>query len=412
MKIEILSVGDELLSGTIVDTNMAWLGEQLWSLGHEVHWHTSVGDDPVTLSQALKNSVGRSDLLVVTGGLGPTIDDITLEVACKTFNLKSRLNEEALQQIKDRFQKKGRVMTPNNEKQALLPEGSVMIPNPVGTAPGCYFKIAQTTFFFFPGVPHEMKTQVTQSLLPWLETHDLKRPQYAQIVLRCFGKPEATIGHELEGIHLQDVDLAYRVLFPEILLKISARGQDKVFLTQAVQAVASEIRQRLGPVIYAEGDTTLPELVGTLLKERGESLAVAESCTGGHLANLLTDVPGSSQYFERGVVTYSNESKTDLLGVPASLIQTFGAVSSEVATAMAKGIRRKANTSYGIGITGIAGPTGATTDKPIGTVFIGFDSARGALSQEFHFPVHRDWFKRITAMSALDLLRRSLSGIA
>jgi competence/damage-inducible protein CinA-like protein len=410
MKLEILTIGDEVLSGAITDTNASWIGERLWSRGYELHWHTTVADEPDKITEALLAAAGRSRAVVVTGGLGPTLDDITLETAAKAFGLKLIKNEIALQAIKNRFKKIAREMTANNEKQALLPEGSFMIPNKVGTAPGCHAVFKDCHFFFLPGVPREMKQQFEDYVLPAIAGLESEKRGYVFRFLRCFGAPEATMAQKLEGIDLTGVDLAYRVAFPEIYIKASAWGPDPTFLERRVSAVEKEIRSRLGDLVYGEGEETFPALIGRLLKERGETLATAESCTGGHLANLITDIPGSSAYFERGVVTYSNTSKTEILGIPESMIKTFGAVSSETAVAMAKGVRRLAKTTYGIGITGIAGPDGGTIDKPVGTVHIALDSADATIERELHFATTREWFKKVVAFAALDLLRKKILG--
>jgi nicotinamide-nucleotide amidase len=408
VKIEIITIGDEILSGNIVDTNFAWLGDRLWPAGFELHWHTTVGDEPDEISEALLNVVGRSEAAIVTGGLGPTTDDITVEVAAQAFGLPLVLNQQALKEIQDFFQRVGRPMSPNNEKQALLPEGSRMIPNKVGTAPGCHLVFKGAHFFFLPGVPREMKQQFEDFVLPTLSALDPEKKQFRQKILRCFGAPEATIGQKLEGVDLAGVDLAYRVSFPEIFLKVSARGLDLQKLEKRISEVEAEIRNRLGDLVYGEGDEPLAEVVGQMLVDRKATLSVAESCTGGLLASLITDIPGSSRYFERGVVTYSNESKVEILKVPEGVIKTFGAVSSETAVAMAKGMRRLAKTTYSLAITGIAGPEGGTPEKPVGTVYIALDSESGAEERGFHFPTNRDWFKRLAAFAALDLLRKKL----
>lgn len=408
MKIEVLTIGDEILSGNIVDTNFAWLGDKLWTAGFELHWHTSVGDEPETIIGALLAASGRSQAVIVTGGLGPTMDDITIDVAAKAFGLPLRLNNQALESIKERFRKIGREMTPNNEKQAFFPEGSHIISNTVGTAPGCHLSYQGTHYFFLPGVPREMKEQCEQYVFPTLRKIDPDKKEFFQKILRCFGLPEATIGQKLEGMNLEGLDLAYRISFPEIFLKISARGADHKKLETLIAETESEIRKRLGDVVYGEGDENLSSIVGRLLSKKKASLSIAESCTGGLLASLMTDTPGSSSYFERGVVTYSNEAKTELLKVPASVIKTFGAVSSETAVAMAKGMRKISGTTYSLAVTGIAGPEGGTSAKPVGTVHIALDSIDGSEEREFHFPTNREWFKRVVAFAAMDLLRKKL----
>jgi nicotinamide-nucleotide amidase len=411
MKLEIITIGDEVLSGAVTDTNFSWLAERLWSRGYELHWHTTVGDEPDKITEALLKAAERSRAVLVTGGLGPTLDDITIETAAKAFGQKLILNEIALQAVKNRFKKIGREMTPNNQKQAMLPEGSKMIPNKVGTAPGCHLVHGGAHFFFLPGVPREMYQQFEDTVLAELMNLEEEKRGFVFRFLRCFGAPEATMAQKLEGIDLTGVDLAYRVAFPEIYIKVSAWGPDPEFLERRVAAVEGEIRARLGDLVYGEGEETFPALIGRLLKEKGGTLATAESCTGGQLAHLITNVPGSSAYFDRGVVTYSNASKTEILGVPESLLKTFGAVSSETATAMAKGIRKSAKTTYGIGITGIAGPDGGTTEKPVGTVHIALDSEDGVIARELHFATSREWFKKVVAFAAMDLLRKKILGL-
>ncbi len=408
MKIEILTIGDEILSGNIVDTNFAWLGDKLWSMGFDLHWHTTVGDEPETIASGLLAAVGRSQAVLVTGGLGPTLDDITLEIAARTFGLPLILNEEALGTIRGLFKKIGREMTPNNMKQAMLPQGSTIIPNKVGTAPGCALLFKGTRFFFMPGVPQEMQQQFIESVLPALFQAESTKKAFVQKILRCFGAPEANIAQKLEGINLEGVDLAYRLSFPEILLKVSARGEEPSPLEEKVSKVEQEIRFRLGDLVYGEGEDSFAALVGQLLISQKATVAMAESCTGGELASLMTNIPGSSHYFDCGAVTYSNVSKNRILGVPESVIKTFGAVSSETAVAMAKGIRRVSQATYGLAVTGIAGPEGGTPTKPVGTVYIALDAPDGSTSREFHFPTNRKWFKKVVAYSAMDLLRKKL----
>lgn len=412
MKIEVITIGDEILSGAITDTNFAWLGDQLWSRGYDLHWHTSVGDEPDKIGQALQAAVGRSQAVVVTGGLGPTLDDITIEIAAKTFGVPLILNEVALQGIKERFQRLGRTMSPNNDRQAFLLEGGRMIPNKIGTAPGTHFVHQGTHFFFLPGVPREMRLMVEDYVLPALAAADTEKRGFAFKLLRCFGAPESTMAQTLEGMDLTGVDLAYRVSFPEILLKVSAWGRDDENLTKKVENVSQEIRKRLKDLVYGEGEEVFPAVIGRLLKERKATLSVAESCTGGRLASLITDISGSSDYFDRGVVTYTNASKTELLGVPESIIKTFGAVSSETAVAMAKGMRRLAKTTYSLAITGIAGPTGGTPEKPVGTVHIALDceGEKETIERRLHFATNREWFKLVVSFAALDLLRKKILG--
>ncbi len=411
MKIEVLTIGDEILSGNIVDTNFAWLGEYLWSRGYDLHAHSSVGDDPEPIIKALHLAASRSQAVIVTGGLGPTIDDITIETAAKAFGLPQILFPDALETIRKRFERLNRPMAANNEKQAMLPQGSTAIPNDNGTAPGCHVIYQGVHFFFLPGVPSEMKKMCEAYVFPKIHEISPEKVEFSQKVLRCFGMTESAMDRALADLDLQGCDLAFRIFFPEILLKVSARSQnkeDKKAVESRVATVTAGVYQRLGAVIYNEGNAMLQQVVGEMLVKKSETLAVAESCTGGLLASLITDVPGSSRYFMQGVVTYSNESKQKLLGVPEEILKNHGAVSSETAISMAEGLRERAGTTYALSMTGIAGPDGGTAQKPVGTVHIALATPEGTQERKIFFPTSREWFKKITAYSALDLLRKHL----
>ncbi len=405
MKIEVITTGDEVLSGSIVDTNFAWIADQLWTRGYDLVRHTTVADDPDAIGKALIAAAAASDVVIVTGGLGPTTDDITLESAAEAFGLPLELNSRALAEIEGFFQKIGRPMSPNNRRQAMLPKGSRSISNRAGTAPGCQLRFQKTDFFFLPGVPKEMKQQFEEGVLPFL-TKSEPGCAFHLKVFRCFGLPEASLDQELRQTPLGDVRLGWRVVFPEILIKISST--DPVEGGDLLAAAEKTIREKVGKYIYAEGDETIERLIGRLLTTRKETVAVAESCTGGLIAHLLTNVPGSSAYFERGVVTYSNRSKSELLGVPAALLKKNGAVSAEVAIAMAEGIRKSAKTTYGIGVTGIAGPSGATEGKPVGTVHIAVAGPKETKERCYDIPRDREWFKLYAAQIALHKLRRMI----
>lgn len=405
MKIEVITIGDELLSGAVVDTNFAWIGEKLSESGFDLHWHSTVADDLEPIGQALTSARNRSDVVIVTGGLGPTTDDITLESAAHAFGLKLVLNQEALAEIEGLFQKIGLPMTENNRRQAMLPEGAEKISNRFGTAPGCRLQIGDCQLFFLPGVPREMKGEFEETVLPYLKK---KVPGhfFRSKVFRCFGLPEATLDQTLRETKLPPVRLAWRLSFPEVLIKISTT--DRSSGEQDLDEAERIIRAQLGTGIYSEGDLTIEKLIGKLLQSRSETLAVAESCTGGLIAHLLTNVPGSSAYFERGVVTYSNVSKSQILGIDRKLLKKVGAVSSEVAIAMAEGIRKVSGTTYGIGVTGVAGPSGGSESKPIGTVHIAVAGPKGTKERKYFFPRDREWFKLLAAHTALHKLRRMI----
>ncbi|MFH1829484.1 MAG: nicotinamide-nucleotide amidohydrolase family protein [Pseudomonadota bacterium] len=377
MKIEIITTGDEVMQGVIVDTNTAWIAERCWAFGFEIVRHTSIGDDANAIADALKQAAKRADVVMVTGGLGPTADDITLETAAKAFG-----------------------------KKLIRNEGAAVLENRVGTAPGIRVKLGAAEFFFLPGVPKELYQIFEDSVMPWLKEH--AQATYAVRVLRCFGIPEASIDTKLSSIELGEARLSFRVKFPEILLKLVARGKDPIKAQKAVDDAAHNIMNKLGDVVYGQGEATLAEVVGTLLKQKGFTLSVAESCTGGLMCSMITDVPGASDYFERGAVCYSNLSKQQMLGVPGKVIESEGAVSKDTVISMAEGIRRESKTDIGVGITGIAGPSGGTPNKPVGTVHIALATPDGTWAREYHYERDRLWFKQIVAATALDMVRKYL----
>ena len=406
MKVEIITTGDEVMQGIIVDTNTAWIAERLTPFGFEIVRHTSVGDDEVDIADVLKGAAGRAELVFVTGGLGPTSDDITIEAAAKAFGAKLVRDERVLETIREFFERIGREMSRSNEKQAMIPEGAAILPNKVGTAPGIHANFDNTDFFFLPGVPAELYQIFDDSVTPWLSERADTR--YIKCVLRCFGIPEASIDEKLAGVDLAGARLSFRVKFPEILLRLVARSEDEGEARAAVDRAAKNIRERLGDVIYGEGDETLAAVVGRKLKEKGIKLAVAESCTGGLLCSMITDVAGASEYFDCGAVTYSNYSKERMLSVPRDTIEDNGAVSRETVMAMAEGMRRAAECDVAVAITGIAGPEGGSDAKPVGTVHIGLAAIKGTWAKEFHYQRDRLWFKQIVAATALDMVRKYL----
>jgi nicotinamide-nucleotide amidase len=403
MKVELIATGDEVMQGIIVDSNAAWMAERIVPFGFEIVRHTTVGDDEGEIATALKEAASRADTVFVSGGLGPTADDITIEAAAKAFGAKLIKDEAVLAEIREFFERIGREMSPSNEKQALIPEGAKALKNRVGTAPGIHAGLGGADFFFLPGVPKELYQIFEDSVMPWLseraDTHYIKR------VLRCFGIPEASIDSKLKGVDLAGARLSFRVKFPEIMLRLIARSKDEADARAQVEQAAVNIRERLGDVVYGEGDATLAEVTGKLLKEKGLTLAVAESCTGGQLCSTITDVVGASDYFERGVVTYSNLSKEELLGVPHDTIERSGAVSKETVTDMAEGIRREAKTDIGVAITGIAGPGGGTQEKPVGRVHIAVATPDGTWAKQYDYQRDRLWFKQIVTATALNLVR-------
>lgn len=409
MKIEIITTGDEVISGVIVDTNTAWIAERCAKLGHDVIRHSSVRDDLEEIRALLLEAHDRADAVIVTGGLGPTSDDLTIEAASKAFDSKLELSDRVLSEIKDRFKRMNRIYSSSNDKQAMVPAGARVLPNPVGTAPGIHMSVEKGDLFFLPGVPRELYRIFEDSVGPWLEAR--RSLFYCERVLNCFGLAEATLDERLRALDLADVRLSFRVRFPEVVLKVVARAELYDDAKKIADDAAVRIKRVLGDIAYGEGEESLASVVGAMLADRHLTISTAESCTGGLLADLLTDVPGSSRYFERGVVTYSNASKVELLSVPSSVIDGHGAVSKEVAIAMANGVRNLASSSIAVAITGVAGPDGGTDEKPVGTVHIALAYDGGHDSKAFRFERDRRSFKQLVAATALDLVRMHLKSV-
>jgi nicotinamide-nucleotide amidase len=411
MKAEILTIGDEVLRGEIVDSNKSLLSDRLLSLDVETHFHVSVRDDPADMTDAFLRAAERSEVVLVSGGLGPTRDDLTSEVLARTFGRELVLDGEALEAIRAFFHGIGREMTENNAKQARFPEGARVLPNPIGTAPGFVIEERGTLFFCLPGVPRELSRMMDEQVLPRLAQHAGTGQVVRARLLRTFGMGESTLDAELEDIAAEgDVTLGFRTAFPENYLRPVARAATAQEAEAKLDRVCQAIRGRLGPLVYAEGDQTLPTVVGHLLRGTGQTLAVAESCTGGLVAEQITDVPGASDYFLGGVVAYANEAKQALLGVPAALLEEHGAVSEPVARAMAEGVRERFGADFGLATTGISGPGGGSPGKPIGLVHVALARADETHAAHFVFPLDRQRHRLLTAQVALDWVRRAVLG--
>jgi len=407
MKIEIITTGNEIMSGITLDTNFRWASDRLTSLGFDLRFHTSVGDDKEAIIEAFRTAQRRSQAVIVSGGLGPTADGLTAGVASRFFNVPLELSDEALHMMKKGFEERGYGFLEINKKQAYIPQGSKILKNFWGTAPGFQYETEGVVFFFLPGVPKEFKAMIDGYVIPELERRDIGRKKYENKLLRTFGLRESEVAERLKGIEREGIKIGYSAHFPEIHLRISAYGDTELEAKRLVSEVLEEIKSRLGECVFSTEGETLEEIVGRLLSQKKLTLALAESCTGGLVAHRITNVPGSSDYFERGVVSYSNESKVGVLGVPEGLIESVGAVSREVVEAMAEGVRRLANTDLGVGISGIAGPGGGTPLKPVGTVFIGIShKEKGTASRGFHFKGTREEIKLITSEVALDWIRK------
>ena len=407
LTISVLTIGDELLNGEMADTNTAAIARLLASRGYTVHDSSSVRDVESDIVEALRFLTRQREILIVTGGLGPTADDLTSRAAATAFNRPLETNAEALAQIHRHFARLGLAMHPRNEKQAHLPRGVDILPNANGTAPGFHLDDNGCKVFFLPGVPAEMTAMLEQSVLPALAKHLGQGEFLHERVLKVFGLSEPKTEGRLDAIKLPEgVQVAFGVDFPFVHVKLRVSGAAADTRLEQAERLA---RQTLGDFVFATGTDSLAATVARQLTLAGQTLALAESCTGGWIAKLLTDLPGASVFLERGAVTYANSAKRDWLQVTETLLEQHGAVSGECALAMARGIRRNAGTDLGLAVTGIAGPDGGTPAKPVGTVFIALTSETTERVHGYRFPGNRDSVRLLTACMALDWLRRHLA---
>ncbi len=412
MKAVLVSIGDELTTGAVTDENSAWLSDRLLAAGVRTVFHLTAGDDLEAIVEALRFAGDRADHVIVTGGLGPTEDDLTREAACRLAGVGMEEVERALARIRGIFESIGREMSENNRKQALIPAGAELIENPVGTAPGFVMILDTTAFYFLPGVPRECKLMFEQSLEPRLAgSGDLV---YRSRIIRTFGMTESQLDQELQILDLPEgLRLSFRAIFPEIQLKLIAAANSEETGETTLDGVVADIRSRVGDVIYSEDDSSLEEEVLRALGARNMKLAVAESCTGGLICKRLTDVPGSSAVLDRGFVVYSNPSKTELLDVDEQTLEEYGAVSSETARAMATGALAGSRAHIALAITGIAGPGGGTEQKPVGTVHMALADAEVLWDREFMFGGRdRTFCRELTAQAGLEIIRRRVLGLS
>jgi len=405
--VEILSTGDELLTGQLVDTNSTWLMDRLWDLGVMVRRKTLVGDDRADLDAALRETTGRADLVVMSGGMGPTEDDLTSEAVAAALGVPLELDAASLATIEERFRRFGRAMTPNNAKQARFPRGAQVIANRFGTAPGFAVRLGRAELICLPGVPLEYRGLCDEWVLPRLAARLGDVP--AAGLVKLFGVPESHADHAMRSI-MDDpanagVRFGYRAHWPEVHVKWTVPGPDAAVRAARIRAA---VRDVFGDSVWGEGKDELPDLCVARLAARGERLAVAESCTGGLLAELVTRVPGASAVFDLGVVAYADEMKERVVGVPAPLLAAHGAVSEPVARALAEGARRIGGAAWGVGITGIAGPTGGTPEKPVGTVHLSVAGAAGTEAAHRTYRGDRERIRRQAAYEALNLLRLAM----
>lgn len=422
MNAEVITIGDELLRGEIVDSNKARIAQRLLLLDLDCRHQVSVLDDPEDMTDAFRRAAERSDFVLVSGGLGPTRDDLTTEVMAQTFGRETEIDAESLAAIEAFFARVGRDMAEVNRKQAYFPTGADVLKNPIGTAPGFSIREGRAVFFAMPGVPRELDLMMDDQVMPRIESILLEadakaagagRPRrfVRAELLRTFGMGESTLEAELMDLARDgDVELGYRTAFPDNFLRPVARAATVEEADRRIESVIHAIRERLGPLIYGAGNDTMESVVGAMLAERGLTVATAESCTGGLVAERITDVPGSSAYFLGGVVSYSNEAKAELLGVSSDVIASDGAVSEPVVRAMAEGVRSRFGSDFGIATSGISGPGGGTTEKPVGLVWIAIATESGTHADSFVFQVDRTRHRGLTSQVALDWIRRSMLG--
>lgn len=418
--IEIINTGTELLLGRVLNTHHQWLCRQLTKLGYEISRQMTVADTGPVIQQAVRESLARADVVLVTGGLGPTSDDLTRDYIARLLGLSLRMEDSVLAAIEGFYRTLDRPMPPTTRVQAMVPEGALVLANDTGTAPGLAIDVAPGMFradphpsllILLPGPPRELYPMFTAKALPLiLQKYPLTAP-FHSVTLKtaCMGEStiEELLGQSLDGLVAAGLEVGYCARIGEVEVRLGAGGPKAATLVD--QAVGI-VRGLLPPCIFGTGDDRLEEVVIRLLTERGQTLATAESCTGGLVSHRLTNVPGASAVLMCGLVTYSNQSKVRLLGVPSETIETHGAVSEATARAMAEGARQRYGVDYSVAVTGIAGPGGGTVEKPVGTVFIAIGSAKGTTVRHHMNRWDRETFKQAASQQALELLRQTLVG--
>jgi nicotinamide-nucleotide amidase len=413
MSAEIICVGTELLLGDILNSNARYLAQQLASLGIPHYYQTVVGDNPGRLKQVLQIAGDRSQLLIFTGGLGPTPDDLTTETIADFFGVPLEERPEIIDDIAQKYAQRGRKMTPSNRKQALLPKGADILPNPTGTAPGIIWQPRPgLTILTFPGVPREMYRMWQETAVPYLKSQGWGQATIYSRMLRFWGIPESALAEKVGSFF----DLTNPTVAPyagegEVRLRISARASSQAEAIALISPVEQQLREIGGLDCYGADSDTLASVVGQLLLEAKQTLSVAESCTGGGLGQMVTNIAGSSDYFLGGVISYDNRVKTGVLGVNTAVLEQYGAVSDIVARQMAAGVQKLLGSSWALSITGIAGPGGGTDTKPVGLVYVGLAYPDGAV-ESFKFQMgssqERSFIRHLSACHALDRLRRKL----
>ena len=410
MKAAIITIGDELLIGQTIDTNSAWMGAELSKAGFDVHRITSVHDRREDIIYALTEATGKTDVVLITGGLGPTSDDITKQTLCEFFNTHLVMNNEVFRMIEEMMRLRSFSMNDNNRHQAEVPESCRVLKNAAGTAPGMWFEKDGTIFVSMPGVPHEMKYLMTEIVLP-----ELNKRFTSQIIIHknimTYGTFEAKLAEILTDFESglpSNLKLAYLPASGVIKLRLTGTGSDYNYLSNLINDQVSKLYKTIPEFIYGEDEDSLEMVIGKLLKSKNKSVSTAESCTGGEIAHLLTSVAGSSAYYKGSIIAYENSIKTKLLGVQDYIITKYGAVSENTVKEMAVGVRNVLDTDYAVATSGIAGPDGGTDEKPVGTIWIAVDSVRGTVCEKRVFGNDRLTNIKRFSLAALNLLRKQI----
>ncbi|WP_439881718.1 competence/damage-inducible protein A [Pontibacter sp. MBLB2868] len=407
---EIITIGDEILYGQIVDTNSAWMGTELTRIGIRVNQITSISDSAEHIIKALDDASTRADIILMTGGLGPTKDDLTKTVLTGYFHTTLKLHEPSLADVTEIFKARGRKVTELNRQQAFLPEACTPVRNVLGTAPGMWFEKDEKVYVSMPGVPFEMKRMMTDIVLPQLKAH-FKTPHIIHKVVQTVGIPESILADKLENWETNlpaHIKLAYLPHLGGVRLRLTGQSDDAALLEQQLQAEVEKLLPIIPKYIFALGDIKLEEAIGQLLKERGLTIATAESCTGGYLAHKITSISGSSAYYQGSIIAYHNEVKIRELDVKPETLQQHGAVSEATVREMAENVRQKFRTDIGVATSGIAGPDGGTPDKPVGTIWIAYADKDKTEAKLLNFNKDRLLNIEYTAMAVLNLVRQSL----
>jgi len=403
----VICIGNEILLGHINNTNAQYISQYLTNIGIKTSLHVSIPDDHQTISSSIRKSLLDSDIVVLTGGLGPTVDDITLECISMALNKKLIFNKKVAAHIRSHFKKRKLKMPKNNLRQALIPEGAKYILNNIGSAPGLIICVGKKVLIALPGVPFEMQDMIEKSVTPYLKKHFLPDLIIKSHVIKITGLAESVVNEKIEDI-LKIGGNVQMGIYPhpeEISVKITVTDKSANKVNSTINKIEKNIKSRLGYYIFGYDNEKLEQVIGKLLLKKKKTLSIAESCTGGLLADRITDIPGSTKYFQIGVVAYSNESKNKVLNIPIETIKEHGAVSRQVASLMAKNVRLLGRSDIGIGISGIAGPTGGTKKKPVGLVYISLSTKDKTLCKEFRFLGQRNIIKFKATQAALNMLR-------